>query len=1663
MSNSNSVSIICDVTAPVITLNSLIPAYTNLTAFNIALSSSDNLSGIKTNLYQVNGNTAAGFSGTNANISISGLTNGPNTFKIWAIDNAGNTSLTQAVNIYVDPVIPSLSITSPSNMSVWNTTALTITGTTNDAPPSSGIKTFWISNNGADVTSYFNGSAYTFTANATNTIISYIEDNAGNKYAVTNKAIVDTTAPVISNISPTNGQKLATNITVTANVSDNLSGVKQIDLQVIQTNGANFSAYSITPGTSISTNIFVTNLANYYIWFRVIDNAGNTNTTSSNIIYISDIPALSFTSPAVNGSTIITNGLSVTVSGTSSSGWNSIASNIIILNNKQTNSVTGTTWNCTLTLSNNYTNTILAYAVNNNGDIGNAQYLYIIADTNAPVISSVSPSNCFTNINNFIFTLNENNNFSGIQSNYIIIDSNPWLAFTATNYSITSLTDGYHTISIYAVDNAGNHSLTDTVYITNDSAIPTLSLTNPANGLITNTASLIIGGKTNDTSPSSGIKTFWISNNSVSVNTTTFFNGSAYNFTANTTNTLIAYIEDNAGNMSAVTNTIVIDTNAPVISSVSPTNCVTNTGNFTFTLSESDNFSGIMSNYINIDGTLLSFTGTTYSITSLTDGYHTISIYAMDKAGNYSLTDTLSITNDTLPPSLSIGSPSAGLITNTASLFTYIYTNDTTTPSSGIKTFWVSNNGTDDVTPDSGGANHNYTVNATNKLIAYIEDNAGNKKSITNTIVVDMAAPVLSISNITSNMIITNATPINGNAADSLSGIRNGRVSVYTNGVLAASPSLSGTNWVSGITAAEGAMNISVVAIDNAGNTNTLSIPVSALFNRVCVASTGNDANVGNPSSPMQSIQSAIAKAVSYGLSDIWLDASTFTPSAGLNPNSSGFGIIITNSNIRITGGFNGSFTASNSMTILNAGGTLNNAVFISNAVNVSLKNAAVINATNSGIYIYKATNCVISNCVISNNSAVTGGGLALYSAVSNTLSACVILNNTASQNGAGIYLETSTNSTISACIISNNQSQQGGGIFSTSSPGSIFTGCYICYNTVTSAAGGIYLYQYNDYDIITNCFIFNNTSPGNAGGIWLYGNTANYIKISGCNVYSNSAQTGGGIYLFSANYNIISNNNIFNNTAANGGGIYLKNANNNTFSGCIISNNTASDSGGGIYMTNSGLNTVSYCPVYCNTAANYGGGINLNVVAGNVILNCGFFNNTASVHDGGGICLITSSLNTISNCFISNNSSPEGAGIYLTGSPNNLIASNSICYNQNMGVYLYTAVSSNNIISNCNIFNNSHTSGNGGGILFSSSFNQLLSCNVYSNYASGQGGGIASWNNSNIISLCNIYSNSASQYGGGIYISANYNTVTNSSIYNNTASNGGGLYFTNASYNTISNCIISNNTASQYGGGLYLYYANNNTINGAVYANRTTAYNGGGLYLASSTNNTINSIIYNNTAAVNGGGVALSYSSTNIINGAVFSNTATSGSGGGGGVYLIYSSNNLIVGAVYNNTAAGCAGIYLYSSTNNKILGPIHNNTATVSGGGIEMAYNSMFNTVSGEVYSNSAMYGGGLFLSTSSYNTNTGMVYNNTASQVGGGIWIEFSRNNIFSGAVSNNIALTAGGGIYLRSTTNNTISGTISFNTNYGVVTNNSCSGNSFPSIMSNYPGPVTNGSY
>lgn len=204
----------------------------------------------------------------------------------------------------------------------------------------------------------------------------------------------------------------------------------------------------------------------------------------------------------------------------------------------------------------------------------------------APIITITYPtaSALITN-NKPTITWKVTDDDSGVNSGSIKVTIDTGAAITAgiiktavtggyecTYTPTTALADGSHTIKIDASDNDGNAATQKTVTFKVDTVPPTLSVTAPVAGLITNKAACTVTGTTNDITSSPVTVTIKLNSGpaeAVTVGADGSFSKSLTLASGNNTITIVA--TDSAGKSSTVTRTVTLDTTAPTIKSVTLT------------------------------------------------------------------------------------------------------------------------------------------------------------------------------------------------------------------------------------------------------------------------------------------------------------------------------------------------------------------------------------------------------------------------------------------------------------------------------------------------------------------------------------------------------------------------------------------------------------------------------------------------------------------------------------------------------------------------------------------------------------------------------------------------------------------------------------------------------------------------------------------------------------------------------------------------------------------------------------------------------------------------------------------------------------------------------------------------------------------------------------
>jgi parallel beta-helix repeat protein len=311
------------------------------------------------------------------------------------------------------------------------------------------------------------------------------------------------------------------------------------------------------------------------------------------------------------------------------------------------------------------------------------------------------------------------------------------------------------------------------------------------------------------------------------------------------------------------------------------------------------------------------------------------------------------------------------------------------------------------------------------------------------------------------------------------------------------------------------------------------------------------------------------------------------------------------------------------------------------------------------------SSSAVVTNCVLSGNSASGAGGGAFYG----TLEGCTLSGNSVSAGvgqGGGAY-----QATLGNCTLNANSAAYGGAASYSTLTNSTLTG-----NSARSYGGGTY------YGTLNNCIVNGNSAGSGGGG-------ATSTTLSSSTLIGNSANQGGGAYSGS-----LSNCTLAGNLATNvGGGAYQAN-----LASCTLRTNSAGYGGG------AGYSTLTNCALTGNWAPTGGGAYY------GTLSNCTLTANAAN--SGGGACSAT-----VVNCTLTGNSAKFGGGAYSATVKNSAFAGNWA--NSGGGAW-------GSSLSNCTLIANSAARAGGGAS--GCTLNNCIICSNTSQTASNYEGGVLNY-----------------------------------------------------------------------------------------------------------------------------------------------------------------------------------------------------------------------------------------------------------------------------------------------------------------------------------------------
>jgi large repetitive protein len=225
-------------------------------AASVKLTATDDLSGVKSTYYSVDG--AAYAEGSSVNVG-----SGTHTITFYTVDKAGNKEEVKSVQIKVDAKPP----VTASNVSG---NAVTLAATDD----LSGVdKTYYTIDGGAKQ----EGTSFVVNGAGTHTVTYYSVDKAGNAEAVKTLTIKSDSQPPVTKSNITS-KWYKGDATVTLKASDDLSGVKT-------------TYYTVDGGAQqTGTTFSVTGEGTHKVTFYSVDNAGNVEAVHTEVVMVDNTP-----------------------------------------------------------------------------------------------------------------------------------------------------------------------------------------------------------------------------------------------------------------------------------------------------------------------------------------------------------------------------------------------------------------------------------------------------------------------------------------------------------------------------------------------------------------------------------------------------------------------------------------------------------------------------------------------------------------------------------------------------------------------------------------------------------------------------------------------------------------------------------------------------------------------------------------------------------------------------------------------------------------------------------------------------------------------------------------------------------------------------------------------------------------------------------------------------------------------------------------------------------------------------------------------------------------------------------------------------------------------------------------------------------------------------
>ncbi len=788
-----------DTSAPAVTIADGPADPTNQTGATFTFSSADGGTSFEC------GVDGGAFASCSSPTSYSGLAAGPHTFRVRAIDDAGNTGAADTATWTIDLSVPSIAITSGPN-GLTNATGASFTFTADAGT------TVRCSLDGAAFTPCSSPVTFSGLADGPRTVTVRATNTAGTSSTDTRGWTVDTVAPTASLGGAPTASTQADDATLSFSSPDGGTSFE-----------CKLDGGAWAPCTS---PVAVSALADgpHTFSVRSVDDAGNTG------------------APVGASWTVDTTAPNATIGSRPADPTNDTGASFTF-----TADESGTTFECnvdgagfaactspaTAFALGDGAHTFEVRAIDAAGNIGGADTYGWTIDTTAPGTSITgSPALLATTATaSFTFTSTESGSTFECR-----LDGGAWGLCPA---SYAGLAEGSHTFEVRATDPAGNTDATPASFAwTVDTLPPTLTIDNGPSGTVASTSATV-----DFTAEAAATVTCSLDGGPAAPCTSPV----SLTGLAQGAHTLELVATDAAGNTTTRTRGWAVDTVAPSVTVDSRPAPQTASSSASFGFSSPD---GGASFECRLDGGAFVSCSSPEGYSALADGPHTFVVRASDAVGNAS-TDSETWTIDTADPTVSFASPSDGAYLKAATATVAAAASDAGSGVASVELFECTATGAgcpgDTWTSIGIRTSAPYSVSWTlpgdgvRALRAVATDGVGHSTSETIEVTLDQTAPTGSLSD--PGAYVRGDVALHATASDATSGVNSVDFN-YSGPASGAFASAVGTTYdgtwhTAGLP--DGSYDLNVFVTDRATNTFTPAVPRTVLVDNTAPAAAVDD------------------------------------------------------------------------------------------------------------------------------------------------------------------------------------------------------------------------------------------------------------------------------------------------------------------------------------------------------------------------------------------------------------------------------------------------------------------------------------------------------------------------------------------------------------------------------------------------------------------------------------------------------------------------------------------------------------------------------------------------------------------------------------------------------------------------------------------------------